>query len=79
MATMNISLSDELKEFVEHEVHDGAYTSASEYMRQLIREKREEAIFRQKILDGMNSPLSTMSSEEIHAEARRIAREHADA
>lgn len=74
MATMNISLSDDLKEFVDHEVHEGAYTSASEYMRQLIREKRDEAIFKQKLVDGLSSPDSQQSTEDIHAEARRIAR-----
>ncbi|WRS31180.1 type II toxin-antitoxin system ParD family antitoxin [Actinomycetaceae bacterium MB13-C1-2] len=59
---MNISLSDDLKEFVEHEVTEGAYTSVSEYIRQMIRERREEAIFRQKILDGINSPLVDKTS-----------------
>lgn len=71
MATMNISLSDDLKEFVEHEVSEGTYTSASEYVRQLIRERREEAAFRQKLLDGMNSAISPHSHEEIIARARR--------
>ena len=68
---MNISLSDELKDFVEQQVADGSYSSTSEYLRQLIREKRDEARFRALILEGVNSPLSELSHEEIMAEARR--------
>jgi len=45
MQTMNISLPDKLKEFVDHQVGSGRYSSVSEYIRVLIREdeKREAA------------------------------------
>ncbi len=37
MATMNISLPDELKQFVDAQVAEQSYTSSSEYLRELIR------------------------------------------
>jgi antitoxin ParD1/3/4 len=37
MATMNISLPDPLKEFVESRVSDGQYSTSSEYFRELVR------------------------------------------
>lgn len=43
MQTMNISLPEPLKEFVDHQIAEGRYSSASEYIRELIRddEKRK--------------------------------------
>ena len=43
MQSMNISLPDPLKEFVDHQVAEGRHSSASEYVRELIRadEKRK--------------------------------------
>jgi antitoxin ParD1/3/4 len=43
MQTMNISLPDQLKEFVDDQVGSGRYSSVSEYIRDLIRddEKRK--------------------------------------
>ena len=35
--TMNIALPDNVKEYVLRQVADGGYTSASEYVRELIR------------------------------------------
>jgi len=38
MQTMNISLPDQLKEFVDGQVDSGRYSSVSEYVRDLIRD-----------------------------------------
>ncbi len=38
MQTMNISLPDQLKEFVDGQAGSGRYSSVSEYVRELIRE-----------------------------------------
>ena len=55
MTTMNVSLPDELKTFVdERVVHDG-YGSTSEYVRDLIRRDRERGELRNLILEGANS------------------------
>jgi len=37
MQTMNISLPDPMKQYVEEQVTVGDYSSASEYMRELVR------------------------------------------
>lgn len=37
MQTMNISLPNPMKQYVEEQVTVGAYSSASEYMRELVR------------------------------------------
>jgi len=39
MATMNISLTDPLKQFVDEEVSQGGYSSTSDYVRDLIRQR----------------------------------------
>lgn len=41
MTTMNISLLDEMKAFVESRMADEGYASASEYLRDLIREAQK--------------------------------------
>jgi antitoxin ParD1/3/4 len=38
MATMNISLPEELREFVETRVAEASYSTVSDYMRELIRQ-----------------------------------------
>lgn len=59
MATMNISLPDELKQFVDAQVAEHAYGSASEYLRELIRKQRDVEKLRQMLLDGANSGPAT--------------------
>ncbi len=55
---MNISLPDPLKQFVDGQIAQGRYSSASEYVRELIRadEKRKaEERLEAKLLEGLNS------------------------
>jgi antitoxin ParD1/3/4 len=40
--TMNVSLPDTLKRYVEERVSEGGYGNTSEYIRELIRQDREE-------------------------------------
>ena len=42
MATMNISLPDEMKAFVEERVESGRYANASDFMRDLVRREMAE-------------------------------------
>ncbi len=55
MSTMNISLPEPLKRFVDSQVESGSYGTSSEYVRMLIRREQEKEAFRQLILDGINS------------------------
>lgn len=51
MATMNISLPDLMKAFVEAQTSDGRYANVSDYMRDLIRRDQE----RQQALDEIQT------------------------
>ncbi len=55
MATMNISLPDELKQFIDSQVNEHGYGSSSEYLRELIRKQRDVERLRNMLLDGLNS------------------------
>ena len=55
MTTMNISLPDEMKAFVDAQVADRRYGNASEYMRDLIRRDLSREQFRTAILAGLES------------------------
>ncbi|WP_425406551.1 type II toxin-antitoxin system ParD family antitoxin [Hwanghaeella sp.] len=43
MATMNVSLPDPMKEWVESQAKSGRYSNASDYVRDLIRRDQERA------------------------------------
>lgn len=58
MSTMNISLPDELRTFVDSQVSDGDYVSSSEYMRELLRKEKDRVRLRRMLLDGFESELS---------------------
>jgi len=58
MATMNISLTDPLKQFVDEEVREGGYSSTSDYVRDLIRQRQRskaEERLKQLIAEGLAS------------------------
>ena len=57
MSTMNISLPDSLKLFVDVQVSDGNYTSSSEYVRELLRKEQDRVKLRRLLLDGLESEL----------------------
>ncbi len=55
MSTMNVSLPDELKSFVDERVGHGGFGSTSEYVRDLIRRDQERERLRSLLLDGAAS------------------------
>jgi antitoxin ParD1/3/4 len=55
MSTMNISLPEGLKAFVEERVATGGYGASSEYIRELIRKDQDRERLRGLLLDGVNS------------------------
>lgn len=64
MESMNISLPEPLKRFVDTQVAKGRYSTASEYIRDLIRadEKRKaEEALEAKLLEGLNSAESDLT------------------
>jgi antitoxin ParD1/3/4 len=66
MATMNISLPDELKAHVEAQVRSGQFANASDYVRNLIRyDQRELDMVRAALASGDASPDSPLSVAEV--------------
>ncbi len=43
MATMNVSLPDPMRDFIQQRIDSGQYVSVSDYMRDLIRRDQGEA------------------------------------
>lgn len=73
MATMNISLTDDLKAFVDAQVAEHAYASTSEYLRELIRKQRDIEKLRGMILEGFNSGAGRVADDAFFEELRDIA------
>lgn len=76
MQTMNISLPDQLKEFVDGQVGSGRYSSVSEYVRDLIRddEKRKaQEKLESLLLEGIQSGKPTAMTRRDWEEIRRKA------
>lgn len=68
--TMNISLPETMKTFVEERLTNDGYGTASEYVRELIREdqkKREEEKLEKLLLSRLESE-SDFTIEEVRAE-----------
>jgi antitoxin ParD1/3/4 len=59
MATLNISMPDKMREFVESRVKRGEYQSASDYLRDLIRQDKEaiDRLLVEGIESGESKPL----------------------
>lgn len=55
MATMNISLPDGLKSFVDERVASEGYGTSSEYVRELIRRDKDRRQFKDYLLAGLRS------------------------
>ena len=74
MSTMNISLPDDLRTFVDHRVDDGGYGSTSEYVRDLIRRDHDRQHLRRLLLDGAGSPVGPVADDAYFASLRRTVR-----
>ena len=76
MATMNVSLPDAMKVWVEGQTETGRYSNASDYVRDLIRRDQETARIAslQRLIDeAEESGVSPLTIEQVRAEARRRA------
>jgi antitoxin ParD1/3/4 len=68
MQSMNISLPEPLKEFVDDQIASGRYSSASEYVRELIRsdEKRKaEERLEALLLEGLESEETELTRQDL--------------
>jgi len=77
MATMNVSLPDAMKDWVEGQAQTGRYSNASDYVRDLIRRDQERAdkiAAMQKLIDESEAGgISPLTMEEVRTQARRRA------
>jgi antitoxin ParD1/3/4 len=76
MTTMNISLPEEMKAFIEAQMAQEGYASASEYLRTLIREEQKrrarrelEAKFREALESGPATPMTKEDWAALRREA----------
>lgn len=74
MATMNVSLPDAMKHWVEEQARGGRYSNASDYVRDLIRRDQERAVkvahMQGVVAEGLRSGAGTRSMDELRSEAR---------
>jgi antitoxin ParD1/3/4 len=77
MATMNVSLPDAMKDWVEGRAGTGRYSNASDYVRDLIRRDQERvdklSALQQLIQEGEESGASDLLAADIIAKARQRA------
>ena len=77
MATMNISVTDQMRAWVETQVGEGRYATASDCLRDLVRERMDReaklAALRIEIQKGIDSGISEKSWEEFAGELRSRA------
>jgi len=76
MATMNVSLPDQMKDWVEAQARTGRYSNASDYVRDLIRrdQERQQAIaeIQELVTEGIESGLAEPETrEEFFARVRK--------
>ena len=80
MATLNISLPDTMKAFVEAEVAEGGYNTTSEYFRALVRQAQDQkarAQLEALLLEGLSSGEATPMTPEDWEDIRREVRQRA--
>ena len=80
VATMNISLPEPLKQFVDEEVREGGFSGTSDYVRDLIRQRQREKaaeFLRKLIAEGLASGPATPQEPDFFDKMRERARARA--
>lgn len=74
MATMNVSLPDEMRAWVENQAESGRYSNISDYVRDLIRKDQDKALkvrqMQALITEGFASGEGSRSMSALLEEAR---------
>jgi antitoxin ParD1/3/4 len=71
MGTMNISLPDSLRAFVDEQVARGGYDTSSEHLRELIRRDQQRLRLRALLVAGAESPVSGQADAEYFRALRK--------
>lgn len=77
MSTMNISLPDALKSFVDEQVAERGFGTISEYVRDLIRKEQDRSRLRAVFLEAAASPLVAEMGPGYFAQLRERIRKPA--
>lgn len=81
MATMNISIPDPMKDWVQSQVETGTYANSSDYVRDLIRQDQEKRkkiqALQAAITAGLQSGESDKSFDDIIQAARNSLKDNA--
>jgi len=72
MATMNISLPDAMKSWVENQTVDGRYSNTSDYIRDLIRKDQERSDAIAAIQAAITEGIESGTPEKFDAEAFKL-------
>ena len=71
MATLNISLPDPMREWIDAQVRGGEYANASDYIRDLIRhDQRQREALRLALIEAEESGVSGRKIGDIIADAK---------
>jgi antitoxin ParD1/3/4 len=73
MTTLNISLPEPMRAYVDQQVAQGGYSTASEYIRQLVREDQKRAAKERLevlLMEGIESGPSVEITDEYWAEKK---------
>jgi len=78
MVTMNVSLPEAMKSWVESHARSGRYSNSSDYVRDLIRRDQDQAAMianmQARVTEGINSGIGNHSMDELREVAhKRIA------
>lgn len=64
MSTMNISLPQSLKAYVDERVASAGYGTSSEYVRELIRRDQDRNRLRELVLQGASAPVAGLADDD---------------
>ena len=75
MATMNISLPDEMKEWVEQQAATGHYANVSDYVRDVLRREQSTTARLQAMVDeALDSGVVKLGANELLEDIKRRSR-----
>jgi antitoxin ParD1/3/4 len=77
MSTMNISLPDSLKSFVDEQIAERGFGTISEYVRELIRKEQDRSQLRAVFLEAAASPVVAEIGPAYFAQVRERIRKPA--
>jgi len=76
MNTMNISLPDTLKYFIDDQVRLQDYSTSSEYVQELIRKEKSRIHLKNLLLEGAASPSAGSADDAYFATLRNRVLQH---